>query len=123
MKVIKAFPPNYQRLVRLFPIRGKNVFFAYGDKVYNPGGQRVPPEIIAHEQIHIHQQSGIDPAVWWDKYCDDAKFRYGVEIPAHRAVAQFLRDHGCKWGQVAERLAGPLYGTGLTYQEAVQLLS
>jgi hypothetical protein len=122
MRVLKALPPNYRELVKLFPIRGKAVIFAWGDTVYNPSGVRIAPEIIAHENVHLMQQSGIDPSEWWRRYVDDSKFRIGVEIPAHRAEADFLRGHGQKWGHVAKRLAGPLYGSGLTEAEAILLI-
>lgn len=116
------FPPNYHEIVRVFPVRNRAVLFTYGAIIYNPAGFKVPPELIEHEKVHIAQQADVDPAAWWRLYLTNANFRLGVEIPAHKAEAEWLRSNGRKWEHVARRLASPLYGSVISEDEAVELL-
>lgn len=124
MKIIKAFPPNCAAINRAFHIRGKPVFFAYGDKIYNPAGAYIAPAIVVHERVHGERQ-GADPAAWWQRYIDDAVFRLDEEIPAHRAEYACYRSTAQTEQQldlIAKRLSSPLYGNLVSYGLAVELL-
>lgn len=138
MKVIKAFPPNYQAINDAFDVRGKGVIFCYGDRIYNPSGVAVGPDLVTHEQVHSERQQAHAGGVedWWRHYIADPAFRLAEEIPAHqaefrywlrqpgadrpvkgfRSAAEFRRLH------IAQRLAGPLYGRLLTVSDAKSLL-
>lgn len=127
MKQLYLFPPNYRTLVRAFPIRGKPMFFCYGNVIYNPTRRPIPPEIIAHERVHSMQQamdSAGGPARWWERYIEDKAFRLDQELPAHRAEFEHLgfvedgraRDKALR--AIAERLASPLYGNLISLDDA-----
>lgn len=133
MKIIKAFPPNWSKLKRAFPITGRQgIIYAWGDTIYNPSGGVLPPWIVRHEEVHGERQRnyGCDGAAcacnpvteWWDRYVADARFRLSEEILAHRVEWQQYsgpyRDHYL--GHMAERLSGSLYGNMLTFDEAVK---
>jgi hypothetical protein len=50
MNIIKAKPPNFERIAAVFPAaRDKGVLFCYGTDLFNPDGIRVTPYLIAHE--------------------------------------------------------------------------
>ena len=118
-------PPIYDRVAALFPIEGKAILFAWGDRIYNPTGIVVPKELIAHELIHGERQ-GTDEArivAWWEKYLTDSQFRFDEELPAHKAeYLALVKRHSNKrvlyLDYVAEKLSAPLYGNMVTKKEA-----
>jgi hypothetical protein len=129
MQVVRGFPPNYRQIAAAFPVRGARVIFAYGDKIYNPAGITVTPELVEHEAVHQAQQ-GQRPDTWWTRYIAFPAFRLEQEVPAYRAeidalVSKFGEPQRSKLTElVAKKLAVPLYGRGLvTLDRAVELLS
>lgn len=138
MKVVKAFPPNYAAINAAFGVRGRAVIFCYGDRIYNPAGVAVGPDLVAHETVHSERQEKFAGGVegWWRDYIADPAFRLAEEIPAHiaefrywlagagadrpvrgfRSAAEFHRL------QIAQRLAGPLYGRLVSLGDAKSLL-
>lgn len=70
MKVVKAFPPNYRAINDAFNVRGRDVIFCFGDRIYNPSGILIGPDLLAHEQVHSDRQAsyagGVD--AWWHRY-------------------------------------------------------
>lgn len=126
MKIIATFPPNYAEINRAFNIRGKPVIFAYGDTVYNPSRVKIPPQLVAHEAVHLDRQ-GSDPKTWWDRYISDPQFRLEEEIPAHQAEYINLVERGisvmqaCDW--IATRLASPLYGGLIDFDKARTIIA
>lgn len=129
MKVIIAYPPLYDRIKKKFDVEGKQVFFCWGDTIYNPSGVDIPPQIHVHERRHSHQQSS-DPESWWLKYIDDVDFRLNQEIDAHRDELQFVlsnprysrRDRRAAKITIPSRLCGPLYGGQIPMREAKRIL-
>lgn len=118
IEIVHALPPNIEEIKTKFDVVGKPIFFAYGDKIYNPMGIRIPTPLLAHEAVHMSRQmiSGVE--AWWREYLDDPEFRLDEELLAHRAEYQHYRKlHGAgnrtqKYlDLVAERLASPLYGS------------
>jgi hypothetical protein len=139
MKVIKAFPPNYQAINDAFNVRGQPVIFCYGDRIYNPAGVVVTPALIAHENVHSERQKQHAGGVegWWAQYIADPAFRLAEEIPAHQAeFKHWARQAGADRPvkgfrsltefyrlQIAQRLAGRLYGQLMTLSDAKALLA
>lgn len=126
VRVIKGYPPNYVEIRRCFPsVAGRrDVLFAYGDTIYQPGGKILTDALRAHEEVHSAQQDG-DPAGWWQKYMADPAFRLDQEVPAHRAEYRVLLAQGAKQDSldfVVRRLASGLYGHGITLQRARELV-
>lgn len=118
MKTIKAFPPNYPEIRRAFPhIRGRDIIFAYGDKIFYPSGKPLPDSLIAHETVHGQRQAG-DPAGWWKRYLVDASFRFEEELLAHRAEYRAGGD----LAEIAKRLSGPLYGANISLDRAREMI-
>lgn len=119
-RVLTMFPPNIGRITRVFPhARKPGVVFTYGDTIYAPHlntrkGQELPPELIAHEMVHIEQQHGMSPEVWWAMYLADPMFRFGMEVPAHKAELDYLRVNRKPFMHVPARLLSPLYGFAQT---------
>lgn len=128
MTEIRAeYPPNFEEIVKVFPITGKEIF-AYGGIIYNPSGQEVSKSLIEHEKVHFLQQELVGLDVWWKNYLHDAAFRFDQELPAHiceyrvarrgvpREEAARIRFH------IADRLSSKLYGNIATRQEALRLI-
>jgi hypothetical protein len=117
VKVINLFPPNWREINAAFNVRGKPVIYCYGDAIYNPQRISVGPDLLAHERVHSLRQ-GRHPDMWWRRYIADVEFRLQEEIPAHRAELGVSGD----LDKIARRLAGPLYGSLITFGRAVDLL-
>jgi len=127
-EIVNDWPPNIDAIRRFLPVTRNNIF-AYDGKIYSPGSKTLPPELIAHEQVHFEQQSRIGVLNWWDNFLIDKKFRLAQEIPAHQAeyrhmlenapsrqVRRRVKTHGLK--MLAKRLSDPMYGGIITMAEA-----
>lgn len=125
MKIEIANPPGFEAIVAAFPkASAPGVIFAYGNTIYNPSNIIIPPELMAHEEVHGARQTGrfsrydaIDE--WWDKYISDPEFRYTEELHAHAAELNVLKkritdrnDRAKLVMQTAARLIAPLYNYG-----------
>lgn len=144
MRVVQAQPPLIDEIDAVFHVRGKPVLFAWGDRIFNPLGIPVPPELMAHEAVHGERQLGTAVAgtargedalrQWWHRYLTDPDFRLAEELPAHVAEFRSLCDqHRHKWhsernmrrmlaAHVGRRLAAPLYGNLITETAAKRLI-
>lgn len=135
MRDVRDVPPLFAEIDAAFNVRGKPVIYAWGDKIYNPMGVELTPELIAHESVH-GQRQGNDIEGWWRRYIADPHFRLLEEIPAH--VDEFVSlclQHRSKWvsqramrrtfaAHVARRLMAPLYGYGhlMSFEDAKKAL-
>lgn len=131
VKVVHAYPPNFAAIKAVFPkAASPGVLFTYGDTVYNPSGIKIPPQLIAHERVHIAQQQQTLADLWWSQYLWSAEFRLDQEIPAHQAEYRYLLEHGVTnralrrrhLPRIAKRLSGPLYGHLIGREKAIRLL-
>lgn len=126
MNIVRGTPPNFKQIVAAFPFASREgVIFTYGDTVYVNGVPELPPQLKAHENTHIDQQTrpGSSPAVWWERYLVDPTFRLDQELRAHRAEYRTLKtlDRNGAFRAlpfIAGRLASPLYGSMITLAEA-----
>jgi hypothetical protein len=125
--IIAERPPNFDQILAAFPDAGKpGVIFAYGEHIYNPTGNPIPPALLAHEAVHCLRQRAMKCAAplaaeqdgvgrWWEMYIADPMFRYTEELFAH--VAEFKaqangidRNYRAKLlMSTAARLVAPLY--------------
>lgn len=119
MKIFHTTPPNYPQLCAAFPalINNPYAIFAYGDTIFYPVGDQLPPYKIAHEEVHGAQQHSVGVEYWWDMYIYDKEFRLDEEIPAHHAdYIAFCKEFKDKNEQhrylahLANQLASKLYG-------------
>lgn len=133
MIVKNARPPMFAEIDAAFHVAGKRVIFAFGDTIYNPEGVHISEELMAHEAVHGERQAGVGLAVWWRRYiADDPAFRLAEEIPAHQAeYAKFCEINtkgNARNGRrlalhhIAKRLASPLYGNLIKYEQARKLI-
>lgn len=116
MAIIVDRPPNYAAILSFFPKASEpGVIFAYGQDIYNPSGNALPPALLAHEWIHQQRQLSSSPEMWWDRYLSNPEFRYHEELFAH--VAEYKaqlpglgRNERTKLLMAtAARLVAPLY--------------
>ena len=131
MREIKSeYPPNIKAIAAKFPgARGHGVIFAYAPFIYAPHHRpsSIPPELLAHEEVHLVRQEMMGVEKWWNVYISSGQFRYVEELLAHRAEYQFLsglsrqvRRSALK--QVAQKLAAPLYGRMVSVDMAARQL-
>jgi hypothetical protein len=123
------YPPNYNQIASTFQIRGKKgVVFTYGDKIYIPSGNKPAPDLMAHEEIHVQQQTKMGPDKWWERYLEDTRFRLDQELEAYRMQYAICKMH---YGRTERRsvlkkisrdLAGPIYGNLMSSSEAEQMI-
>lgn len=115
--VIHDRPPIFGEIVKVIPrAADPGVVFAYHPAVYVPSGRALPPQLVAHERVHLEQQAG-DPAGWWKRYLEDPEFRFEQEMQAHqaeyRAYCELHADRNERavyLSMISRRLASPLYG-------------
>jgi hypothetical protein len=123
MVIINGKPPIYDRAAKVFPLEGHEIF-CWGNKIYNPAGDYISPELMAHERVHCLQQ-GNDIDGWWENYFEDKSFRLEQEMEAHKVEYRtFCLRHKDRNSRAAyllaisQRLASPMYGKLLTVQQA-----
>lgn len=144
IEIVKTFPPNIDEIDRTFHVRDQaGVLYCFGGKLYNPSGGHVPPQIIAHEEVHSDRQTchywkakdGREwtnwcPDLWWQRYIYEPEFRLSEELFAHRAEydafckltknRKMRRDY---LSEISKRLSGPLYDGMVSYQKAMKLIT
>lgn len=126
MEIVNAYPPAYEAIAATFDLRGIKPIFAWGDKIFNPHGITIGPELLAHERVHGERQK-LDPAGpsgWWQRYLQDAEFRFDEELLAHRAeyrayCARVTRNQRhVALRHIAQRLSSRLYGSMIALHDA-----
>jgi hypothetical protein len=132
MRIECSRPPNWDAVIAAFPHvkHTHGVLFAWGDCIFNPDGVEVTPSIHAHEEVHSCRQEKFGSVEkWWDNYLADPAFRFAEETPAHiveyRVIYGDVADRNRRrfyLKQIAERLAGPLYGNLVNRDKATRLL-
>lgn len=124
MTVVIDKPPLFDEIDAVFPVAGRPILFAFGDRIYNPMGVTISEPLMLHEAVHGGQQ-GDDPLAWWRKYLTDRRFRIDMEIPAHQAeYAEFCKTAPSRHHRQvylkhrAKTLSGPLYGNVMSFENA-----
>lgn len=125
MKILKEKPPIYDKCVEKFGVDWEDgVIFTYGENIYCKND--LPENKIVHESVHIKQQ-GDNPDEWWERYFNDTEFRLVQEVEAYRAETQWanykIRDRNNRMRlimQNAKDLSSPMYGSIISFQEALK---
>lgn len=123
MNIVIGYPPIYDEIAAAFDLRGVKPIFAWGNTIYNPHGVPIPPELIAHENVHMQRQAG-DPLSWWKKYITDPQFRLNEELMAHAAEYRYIVENSSRNQRrialkvTAQRLAARLYGSLISVKDA-----
>jgi len=126
----KEFPPNIEQLKQFFPIHeDTHPIFTYGEHIYAPYHEHIPPDIIEHENVHIKQQKQYtSPDVWWNKYMLDKDFRLLQELEAYNRQYLWVKEKsngriaGEALIEMASNLCSPLYRLDLSYGRAEKLI-
>ena len=126
----KDFPPNIDQLKQFFPINETtHPIFTYGEHIYAPYHEHLPPDIVEHENVHIRQQKQFtSPDIWWNKYILDKEFRLLQELEAYHT--QYVWVKGKSNGRIAgealiemaRNLCSPLYGLDVSFGQAEKLI-
>lgn len=133
MKIVKDYPPNHAQIVDVLHPSG-NYVFTYGDTIYSPTTEILPPDIMVHEQVHMQQQTKDEgwfkresPRKWWDKYLLDGRFRFQEELEAYqmqwRFVQRSVKDREMAHKmlvQMARDLSSANYGNLVGFSEAME---
>jgi len=90
MKILTAYPQNYSEIKAIIN-PPEDALFPWGDKIYNPSGKEIPPDIQWHEQVHLKQQKNSSPEVWWFKWLNVKEFRQEQELQAFTSQLQFIK--------------------------------
>jgi len=128
MKIKNELPPIYNQIVEAGMKPSPNAIYAYGNDIYNPSGQTISPDLIAHEETHCRQQ-GTEPDAWWSRYIDDQYFRIKQEVEAYAVQFKFLcktikdRNRQDKiLREISTILASPTYGSVIGSQSAYTMI-
>ncbi len=128
MKIVYDYPPNYTDILVRFGLLNESVIFTYGDTIYSPTAQEIPPHLEVHEKVHMHQQ-GNDPASWWERYLLEDEFRLSQEVEAYHEQYQFVRQDVKDPNRrtrllmkIASDLSGPMYGNIVTHRQALNMI-
>ena len=121
-------PPVYDRCVQLWGVSFKNTVFTYGNTIHTKND--LSNDLLAHELVHVRQQTKMDKDEWWMRYFADPQFRLEQEVEAYRAQYKWFvnnltdREGIAKmlvW--LASLLSGEMYGKIISRGEAIKLLS
>lgn len=104
-----------------------NIAFAYGDAVHIGRGS-IPPDLAAHEAVHLRQQAEYGSAdEWWKRYLVDGEFRISQELEAYRTqyqwVLQNVKNANKRFEMLrhyAQDLSGGMYGNTMNLMVAFQ---
>ena len=127
MQIKQAFPPNISEIAKKFDISDLPVVFTYGNILYNPTGEPISDDLMAHEEVHERQQTIYGVEKWWRDYLDDEQFRLSQEVEAYKAqydsINTWSRDLRRKFLRaIANNLSSRLYGKIITSDKAKQLI-
>ena len=121
-------PPVYERAKELWGVDFDSVVFTYGDTIHSKSP--LSADLLAHELVHVRQQTLIGRDEWWMKYFADPQFRLEQETEAYRAQYKWFMGNLTNREGVARMLvwlasllSGEMYGKLITRSEAIKLLS
>lgn len=100
-----------------------DICYTYGAICFSP--RELTRDLVVHESVHVTQQ-GDKPDEWWDKYGDDAQFRYSQELEAYRSQYKYILANSNKATafnhakRFASDMSSPMYGKMCTFNQALQ---
>lgn len=128
MIVINDFPPNIDKIKKVFNLEGRKPVFTYGNVLYNPFNGNITEELFEHESTHTRQQ-GKDIEGWWNKYLTDSTFRTIEELEAYSrqyiAYCKNVNDRNKRavyLHQICSDISSEIYGNMIEYKEAMRLI-
>lgn len=129
IKIKRYKPPILWFFIkRKFPkVQWSEVLIAFGQTVYT--GHRPSANGLHHEGVHLQRQnySFLGAVKWWYKYLKYPKFRLEEELLAYRSEYWYIKKRIKEKEKVntflirkAEDLSGPIYGSLISYSEALK---
>lgn len=129
MQILNQFPPNIEAIRKRFELDGfPTAVFTYGDKLYNPVGLDIPPDLMAHEEVHEKQQAILGVQQWWDLYLTDDTFRLSQEVEAYKEQYQHAKENYNRdlrrqvLSHIVHNLSSKLYGKIINKKLAKELI-
>jgi len=131
--ISNEYPPKriYDKARRFFGDSvnfDKGTTFTVGNVIYCK--VQPPKDLLAHELVHVRQQTEMGYRKWWRKYFKDVNFRYEQELEAYRIQYNWIRlnvkDKNLQNKYLmffARSLSGKLYGNLKTFQETFKEIS
>lgn len=126
----KEKPKIYETLKKKFGINWETgIAITYGDTCHSKN--ELPPDLVAHEEVHVAQQRMFGPEAWWTTYIEDPDFRLRQEVEAYRAQVKYLNDHTELMSRNERRyrirnmaidLNSHVYGFVVNFEEALKLI-
>lgn len=106
-------PANWDYLVKQFPnIKWENIVVTYGGVIHSK--HPLPPDVLAHEMVHVEQQQGIDKDEYVERFISDKNFRYEMELKAYQVQLRYWAE------KLANDLSGSIYGNIVSYEQAIK---
>ena len=131
MKVVRDTPPMFLEIAQAFSPLPPGVLISFGDTLFNPDGAGIRPDVMAHEEEHGRRQLAYPGGekAWWRMYIDDPQFRCEEEVAAFGAQHDFISNSGVSrqvrraaLRKLAQDLCRPMYGFGLSRDDAYDLI-
>lgn len=127
MQIVQSFPPNIDKIKAAFNVP-PNTVFTYSPHVYSPLSKDLPTHLVIHEQTHLTQQHD-DPEAWWDRYLQDADFRFDQELEAYRNQYRYMQRNIKNYHRLqseldllAKDLSSAMYGSIISLFHARELI-
>lgn len=129
IKFSTSKPPVYEKCVALSGMTfDDGLIITYGDTIH--AKERLFPDFVAHELVHVKQQKDMGVKEWWDRYFRDAEFRKSQELEAYREQMLYInrtvknRENRFKMKHhLAKSLATGYGDKMMTMAEALKALS
>jgi hypothetical protein len=128
--IVADYPPNIDKIASVLPVKGRDsIVYTYGDTIYFPKGEELPPDLIAHEEVHMGQQASMGKDEWWDRYLKDVEFRLSQEVEAYRVQWQYAMDNYNRSHRrqlldyICDALSSAMYGKIVSKKEAKGLIT
>lgn len=101
------------------------VAFSFGDTIYYHK-QDIAKDLLAHERVHLnqHHYSKLFACYVFVRYVFSKKYRLSMEIPAYQAQWNVLKNGEYSLlhrSEMAKNLSHPMYGSIISYEEALKL--
>lgn len=127
MKISTEKPPNWNEIIKHFPVTWGGIIVTYGDTIYC--GVPLSTQKAAHEAVHVMQQTSYGVDKWWIRYFEDIDFRLQQEVEAYRKEVQWVnknvKDRNLKYKiirKICLDLSSPIYGSIISIEEAKKIL-
>ena len=124
--IINEKPPVWDMIVKAFPVHWDDgIIVTYGENIYSK--EAIPPLKVAHELVHVKQQTTMGKDIWWERYIRDNDFRLSQEIEAYTEeyskAKQVIKDRNALAKYlftIATHLSSSMYGSIITHSEALK---